>query len=87
MGAFEEAAKQRDQMLVDLKADRDVWRERADRGESRANLAEQKLRELKPTIASNGLGAMIQHVRPLVPAFMTAEEALDRLVAYAKKGA
>ena len=34
---------------------------------------------------ANGLGKMLAQVRPLVPALMTADEALDRLAAYAAK--
>ena len=36
-------------------------------------------------VGSNGLGKMLAAVRPLVPALLSAEEALDRLTAYASK--
>ena len=48
--------------------------------------AERLLEEARSSATqTNGLGKMLAQVRPLVPALMTADEALDRLAAYATK--
>lgn len=48
--------------------------------------ARQEIANFKaPCAPSNGLAKLTLQVRPLVPALLTAEEALDRLVAYAEK--
>jgi hypothetical protein len=54
------------------------------RDEQIENLQIGAPRSVSPT-TTNGLGKMLAAVRPLVPAILSAEEALDRLTAYAAK--